>query len=79
MGLAVSGGFLRAALVGAGTFQAFDQRNASSVAAGTGGVLQLASYMTGLSGGSLFLSSLAINNMPIIEDLVFGGGSDCQG
>lgn len=73
VGLAVSGGGYRAALVGAGTFNAFDQRNNSAVQAGTGGVLQLASYMTGLSGGSWFVSSLAVNNIPPIQDLVLGG------
>lgn len=73
VGLAVSGGGYRAALVGAGTFNAFDQRNSSAVQAGTGGVLQLASYMAGLSGGSWFVSSLAVNNIPPIQDLVLGG------
>lgn len=73
VGIAVSGGGYRAALVGAGTFQALDGRNASSVERGTGGVWQLASYMTGLSGGSWFVSSFAVNDMPSIQDLVLGG------
>ena len=73
VGIAVSGGGYRAALVGAGTFQALDGRNASSVERGSGGVWQLASYMTGLSGGSWFVSSFAVNDMPSIQDLVLGG------
>lgn len=72
VGIAVSGGGFRAALVGAGTFNALDGRNSSSVQAGTGGVLQLASYMTGLSGGSWFVGSFAINDQPTIYDLVLG-------
>jgi lysophospholipase len=72
VGIAVSGGGFRAALVGAGTFAALDGRNSSAVQDGTGGVWQLASYMTGLSGGSWFVSSLAINSNPPIQDLVLG-------
>lgn len=72
VGIAVSGGGFRAALYGAGTFSAFDGRNDSAVQAGTGGVWQLATYMTGLSGGSWFVGSLAINNAPSIQALVLG-------
>ncbi|KAK9899955.1 hypothetical protein P389DRAFT_156803 [Cystobasidium minutum MCA 4210] len=72
VGIAVSGGGFRAALVGAGTFNALDGRNTTATQAGTGGVWQLASYMTGLSGGSWFVSSLAINSNPSIYDLVLG-------
>lgn len=78
VGIAVSGGGFRAALVGAGTFNALDGRNTTAVQAGTGGVWQLASYMTGLSGGSWFVSSLAINSNPSIYDLVLGS-SQYQG
>lgn len=73
VGIAASGGGFRAALVGAGVFDAFDGRNATAVSAGTGGILQTASYMTGLSGGSWFVSSMAVNNFPAIQDLVLGG------
>lgn len=72
VGIAVSGGGFRAALVGAGIFNAFDQRNKTAVKAGTGGILQLASYMTGLSGGAWFVSSLAINSHPSMHDLILG-------
>lgn len=73
VGIAASGGGYRAALVGAGAVNAFDGRNSSSVSAGTGGILQLSSYITGLSGGSWFVSSMAVNNFPTIQDLVLGG------
>lgn len=50
IGLAIPGGGLRAAQYGAAVLQALDARNASAKAAGTGGLLQVASYITGLSG-----------------------------
>ena len=52
VGIAASGGGLRAALYGAGVLSALDARNDSAKAAGTGGLLQVASYMSGLSGAS---------------------------
>lgn len=53
--LAFSGGGYRAAQYAAGVVSAFDARNSSSKSAGTGGLLQVASYLSGLSGGSWFL------------------------
>jgi len=50
VGIAISGGGLRAALYGAGTLRALDARSHGAKAAGTGGLLQVASYLTGLSG-----------------------------
>jgi hypothetical protein len=50
VGLAIPGGGLRAALYGAACLNALDARNDSAKAAGTGGLLQVASYITGLSG-----------------------------
>lgn len=50
VGVAVSGGSYRASLYGAGVVNALDGRNSSSNAAGTGGLLQVSSYLTGLSG-----------------------------
>lgn len=50
IGIAISGGGYRAALYGAGVLSGLDSRNASSLAAGTGGLLQVASYLAGLSG-----------------------------
>lgn len=53
LGIALSGGSFRAALYGAGVLNAFDARNGSSKAAGTGGLLQVASYLSALSGTSV--------------------------
>ncbi|KAF8973334.1 lysophospholipase catalytic domain-containing protein [Flammula alnicola] len=79
VGIAIPGGGLRAAQYGASALLALDARNASSKAAGTGGLLQVASYITGLSGGSWVTGSLLFNNWPTIDDLVFGNGQDLEG
>lgn len=71
-GIATSGGGYRAAIFGAGVLNALDGRNASSNSAGTGGLLQTATYLAGLSGGSWFLTSLAQANFPTIQELIFG-------
>ncbi|CAK5281501.1 unnamed protein product [Mycena citricolor] len=60
---------------GAGCLSALDARNESSKAAGTGGLLQAASYITGLSGGSWVTGSLLFNNWPTIKDLIYGNDS----
>jgi lysophospholipase len=52
IGIAVSGGGYRAAQYGAGVLSALDARNESAKAAGTGGLLQVTSYLSGLSGAS---------------------------
>ncbi|KZT69824.1 lysophospholipase [Daedalea quercina L-15889] len=80
LGIATSGGGYRAATFGAGVLNALDGRNASAVAAGTGGLLQAATYLAGLSGGSWLVTSLAQADFPTIPDLVFGTGtSDTTG
>lgn len=71
-GIATSGGGYRAAIFGAGVLNALDGRNASSNTAGLGGLLQTATYLAGLSGGSWFLTSLAQANFPTMQQLVFG-------
>lgn len=53
VGFAIPGGGLRAAQYGAAAIQALDARNSSAKAIGTGGLFQVASYITGLSGKSL--------------------------
>jgi lysophospholipase len=50
IGIAISGGGYRAAQYGAGVLSALDARNDSAKAAGTGGLLQVTSYISGLSG-----------------------------
>ncbi|THH05817.1 hypothetical protein EW145_g4517 [Phellinidium pouzarii] len=70
--IAACGGGLRAALYDVGSLSGFDARNDSSVAAGTGGLLQVASYLSGLSGGSWAVGSLFFNDFPPMHDLVLG-------
>jgi lysophospholipase len=72
LGIAVSGGGYRAAIFGAGAMNALDGRNATSQGAGTGGLLQAASYVSGLSGGSWLVGSLAQADFPMLGDLVKG-------
>jgi lysophospholipase len=50
IGLGISGGGYRAAQYGAGVLSGLDSRNESAKAAGTGGLLQVASYISALSG-----------------------------
>lgn len=69
LGFALSGGGLRAMLVGSGTLQGFDGRNETSNQRGTGGLLQLAEYVAGLSGGSWATASLSMNNWATTQSL----------
>ncbi|KAI9602111.1 hypothetical protein KEM48_000138 [Puccinia striiformis f. sp. tritici PST-130] len=55
--IAVGGGAYRGAIFAAGIMNAMDGRNASSVQAGTGGLLQIADYITGLSGSAWLVVS----------------------
>lgn len=64
--------YLSAALFGAGTMEAFDGRNSTSVEKGTGGLAQVISYYAGLSGGSWLGASMAINNYPTARKLILG-------
>ncbi|KAJ8507916.1 hypothetical protein ONZ45_g9769 [Pleurotus djamor] len=79
VGLAIPGGGLRAAQYGAACLNALDARNDKAKSAGTGGLLQVASYLSGLSGGSWVTTSLMFNNWPKIDELVFGNGKDLDG
>ncbi|KAI0295829.1 phospholipase B [Multifurca ochricompacta] len=79
IGLAISGGGYRAAQYGAGVLSALDARNESAKAAGTGGFLQVSSYLSGLSGGSWITGSLYMNDFPTIKDLVYGNGGNLSG
>jgi lysophospholipase len=72
LGIATSGGGYRAALFGAGVLNSLDGRNSSSVKKGTGGLLQAASYISGLSGGSWLVTSLYEANFPNMQELIFG-------
>ena len=54
---------------GAGYVQGLDGRNETANKVGTGGYLQLASYVAGLSGGSWTVGSLAMNDWPTVQNL----------
>jgi lysophospholipase len=68
--LAFSGGGYRAMLSGAGAVKAMDSRTPNSTGPNQiGGLLQGASYFSGLSGGSWLLGSIFVNNFTTIGDL----------
>ncbi|KAK1141307.1 Lysophospholipase 1 [Aspergillus melleus] len=70
IGIAVSGGGYRAMLNGAGALKAFDSRTTNSTASRQlGGLLQSATYLSGLSGGGWLVGSVYINNFTTIGDL----------
>lgn len=79
LGIATSGGGYRAAIFGAGVLNALDGRNLTSSGVGTGGLLQAASYLSGLSGGSWLLGSLIQADFPPLLDLIFGTSSGLGG
>lgn len=51
VGLSVSGGGTQSGIGGLGVWQAYDARYQPAVDARTGGLVQILSYLTGLSGG----------------------------
>ncbi|KAA8641294.1 Lysophospholipase 1 [Aspergillus tanneri] len=68
--IAVSGGGYRAMTNGAGALKAFDSRTDNSTAKGQlGGLLQSATYVSGLSGGSWLLGSIVVNNFTTVGAL----------
>ncbi|KAM0482163.1 hypothetical protein ACHAP7_004390 [Fusarium lateritium] len=70
VGLSVSGGGTQSGIGGLGIWQAYDARSAAAKAARTGGLTQLLSYITGLSGGgAVTVSLLAANNFTTIDNL----------
>ncbi|EEA21897.1 Lysophospholipase 1 [Talaromyces marneffei ATCC 18224] len=72
--IAVSGGGYRAMLTGGGALKAFDSRTPNSTSSGQiGGLLQSATYVSGLSGGSWLLASIYVNNFTTIGDLQADG------
>jgi lysophospholipase len=71
IGIAISGGGYRAMLSGAGALAAWDERTHGSQENGhLGGLLQSATYVSGLSGGSWLLGSLVINNWTSVQDAI---------
>ncbi|EEP77630.1 lysophospholipase [Uncinocarpus reesii 1704] len=73
IGIAISGGGYRALMNGAGVVQAFDSRTAGSTDQGRlGGLLQSATYLSGLSGGGWMVGSLYLNNDTTVSALAGG-------
>ncbi|KAH8598423.1 lysophospholipase-like protein [Bisporella sp. PMI_857] len=70
IGIAISGGGYRAMLNGAGFVAAADSRTENSTnAGGIGGLLQSATYLSGLSGGAWLVGSLYANNFSTVTTL----------
>ncbi|KAJ6260505.1 Lysophospholipase [Drechslerella dactyloides] len=69
--IGVSGGGYRALMNGAGVLAAFDSRTDNSTAKGhLGGLLQSATYLSGLSGGGWLVGSLSLNNFTSVQAIV---------
>ncbi|USP78024.1 lysophospholipase [Curvularia clavata] len=70
VGIAVSGGGWRALMNGAGAIAAFDNTTTNSTSPGhVGGLLQTATYLTGLSGGSWLVGSLYVPQLRSVQEL----------
>lgn len=76
---AASGGGYRATIYSSGILNAFDGRNPSSNRVGTGGLLQAADYLAGLSGGSWMVTALAEADFPTFQELVLTGAKRAAG
>lgn len=69
--IAISGGGYRALMNGAGALAAFDNRSTNATDTGhLGGLLQSATYLSGLSGGSWLVGSLYVQNFTSVESIV---------
>lgn len=75
IGIAASGGGYRAMLNGAGAISAFDSRSPNAMEKGNlGGLLQSATYLSGLSGGGWLVGSIYANNFTTVHDAVMSKG-----
>ena len=70
IGLAISGGGYASAIMGSGVIRALDGREKISNAAGTGGLLQAMSHVSGQSGGSWVTMSYAAAGFPMSDELL---------
>ncbi len=70
IGLAISGGGYASAIMGAGMIRALDGREKLSNEAGTGGLLQAMSFLSGQSGGSWVVASYTAAEYPMSNDLL---------
>lgn len=67
LGIALSGGGAKGALVTLGVLQAFDSREQDD--SSVSGILQASTYITALSGGTIGLSALLGSNFSLPSDL----------
>lgn len=79
VGIAIGGASLRTAQFGAGVLSALDARNGTAKNIGTGGLLQVASYLAGSSGGAFLAGSMVTNDWPSPGDLVYGNAPSLSG
>ena len=70
IGLSFSGGGYRAMLNGAGQLSALDNRTDGASDAALGGLLQASTYLTGLSGGSWLVGTIALNNFTSVQKIL---------
>eukprot|EP00122_Pirum_gemmata_P017632 Pgem_evm1s16518 len=68
VGVAVSGGGHRAMYLGMGFLNALDSRNELAKTKKTGGLFQVTSYLSSLSGGSWFVAALLASDYPLPRD-----------
>jgi lysophospholipase len=73
--LAISGGGARASLSGYGAWQALDERYPPSLQAGTGGIAQALTYLSGLSGGAGPTGGIAMSNFATVQQLLDFGSN----
>ncbi|RCK67780.1 Lysophospholipase 1 [Candida viswanathii] len=73
IGIAFSGGGYRAMLSGGGQMSALDNRTQGAWEHGLGGLLQSATYLSGLSGGGWLVGSVALNNFTSLEAIIASG------
>lgn len=73
IGLSFSGGGYRAMLNGAGQLAALDNRTDGASDAALGGLLQASTYLTGLSGGSWLVGTIALNNFTSVQKILKDG------
>jgi lysophospholipase len=68
-------GVYRAMMNGVGAIAAFDNRTTSSADKGhLGGILQTATYLSGLSGGSWVVGSLYMQNFTAEDTIIYASG-----
>ncbi|KAH0537489.1 Lysophospholipase 1 [Glutinoglossum americanum] len=73
-GIGFSGGGYRALMNSAGMLAAFDSRTVNSTKPGhLGGLLQGATYVAGISGGSWLVGSIFVNNFSTVAALQYAG------